>query len=80
LGLGKAALWLEGGAFKAGLSGELPFAFTSGIAPQWPARLAAEGRLMLGGSPFVAAVYATAALSPGSSASFGMGLGLGLLF
>ena len=80
LGLGRAALWLEGSAFKTGLSCELPFAFTSGFSPQWPAHLAAEGRLMPGLSPFVAAVYATAALSPGSSASFGMGLGLGLFF
>jgi hypothetical protein len=80
LGLSRAALWLEGGAFKAGLSGELPFSFTNGITAQWPTRLAAEGRLMPGLSPFVVAVYATAALLPGVSASFGMGLGLGLLF
>jgi len=80
LGLSRAALWLEGNAFKTGLSCELPFAFTNGLSPQWPAYLAAEGRLMFGGSPFVAAVYATAELSPGSSASLGAGLGLGLLF
>jgi hypothetical protein len=80
LSLGRAALWLEGSAFKTGLSCELPFAFTSGLSPQWPAHLAVEGRLMPGLSPFVAAVYATAALSPGLSASFGMGISLGLLF
>jgi hypothetical protein len=77
--LGRAALWLEGSAFRAGLSGELPFGFTGGFAPEWPLRLAAEGRLMLGSSPLVAAAYATAELSP-EGASFGMGLGLGLLF
>lgn len=77
---GRAALWLEGSAFKAGFSGELPFSFASGLAPDWPAHLAAEARLMLGSSPFVAAAYATADLSPDAAPSYGLGLGLGLLF
>jgi hypothetical protein len=77
--LGRAALWLEGSSFRVGLSGELPFDALSGFEPLWPARLAAEGRLMLGASPFVAAAYATSDIGP-TGASFGLGLGLGLLF
>lgn len=77
--LGRAALWLEGSAFRVGLSGELPFDALNSFEPLWPARLAAEGRLMLGSSPFIAAIYATSDVAP-TGASFGLGLGLGLLF
>jgi hypothetical protein len=80
LGLGRAGIWLEGRNFMAGLSGELPVSFAGDPAPLWPAKLALEGRLMLGSSPFVAALYSTAELSPVSAPAFGIGLGLGLLF
>lgn len=81
LGLARTGLWLEGRSFKAGASGELPIAF-SGAGPvvQWPARAALEGRLMLGSTPFVAACYLDAELQPETSPTFGIGLGLGLLF
>jgi len=79
LGLSRAALWLEGGSFRAGLSGELPWGFAGGFAPLWPAKAALEGRLMLGSTPFVAAAYAATELEPGE-ASFEIGLGLGLQF
>jgi Phage-related tail protein len=80
-GLGRAALYLEGSAFKAGVSGELPFSLSGGApSPEWPLELAAEARLMLGGTPFVAAAYATAAIYPTTAPSLGFGLGLGLLF
>jgi hypothetical protein len=79
LGLGRAAFWLEGRSFRAGLSGELPLSF-AGAGPSllWPLKAALEGRLMLGS--FVAAAYATAELSPDAAPGFGIGLGLGLLF
>jgi FlgD Ig-like domain len=80
LGLARAGLWVEGRSFRAGLSGELPFGFSGGFGPEWPARMALEGRLMLGSSPFVAAGYATADLSPKAGPLFGFGLGIGLLF
>jgi hypothetical protein len=77
--LARSGFWLEGRAYKLGLSGELPFSF-SGFSPLWPAELAAEGRLLLGSSPFVVAAYATASLSPSAAPSLGFGIGFGLLF
>jgi hypothetical protein len=79
-GLMRGGLWLEGRSFRAGLSGELPIGFAGGPAPEWPVKAALEGRLMLGSSPFVAAGYATAGLSPSAAPAFGIGLGIGLLF
>ena len=80
LGLSRAALWLEGGTFRLGLSGELPWSFAGGFGPLWPAKAALEGRLFLGSTPFVAAAYALTDLEPGQAASFEVGLGLGLQF
>jgi hypothetical protein len=78
LALGRAALWLEGRRFRAGLSGELPLSFDGGVSVFRSADAALEGRLMMGA--FVAAAYATAEFSPGESPGFGLGLGLGLIF
>jgi hypothetical protein len=82
LGLVRAAFWLEGASFRAGLSGELPLSFFGGalFSSAWPAKAAIEGRFILGSTPFVAAAYATAEFPPSSAPSFGIGLGLGLLF
>jgi hypothetical protein len=81
LGLARAGLWTEGGSFRAGVSGELPLAFSGALpSPSWPAQLALEGRLMLGSTPFVASGYLDVELEPGTSPAFGLGLGLGLLF
>jgi hypothetical protein len=82
LGLVRAAFWLEGSSFRAGLSGELPLSFSGGalFSSAWPAKAALEGRFILGSTPFIAAAYATAEFPPSSAPSFGIGLGLGLLF
>jgi len=83
LALARAGLWLDGRSLRAGLSGALPFGL--GLAgreagPRWPARIAAEARLMLGSSPFTISAYALADISPDGGASFLAGLGVGLLF
>ena len=81
LALARAGLWGDSPGFRAGLSGELAFlAADDGFRPEWPARAAAEARLMLSPSPFVASIYISADLEPGASPRWGAGLGLGLLF
>jgi hypothetical protein len=81
LGLARSGLWFEERSFRTGISGELPLTFSGALpAPSWPARLALEGRLMLGSTPFVASAYLDSELAPGTSPGFGIGLGLGLLF
>jgi hypothetical protein len=81
LGLGRAGLWLEGRSFRAGLSGDLPWNFSSALpSPEWPALTALEARLALGSTPFVASGYMSASIRPDQSPSFGIGLGLGMLF
>lgn len=81
LGLARGALGLEGSSYRIGLSGELPLAFsTGGASPQWPARAALEGRLLIGSSPFVAAAYLASELDPAASPRLSLGIGLGLLF
>jgi hypothetical protein len=81
LGLARSGLWFEEGSFRTGISAELPLTFSGALpAPSWPARVALEGRLMLGSTPFVASAYLDSELAPGTSPGFGIGLGLGLLF
>jgi hypothetical protein len=78
LALGRAALWLEGKRFRAGLSGELPLSLDGRVSLYRGAGAALEGRFALGS--FVAAAYATADFAAGEAPAFGYGLGLGLLF
>jgi len=78
LALGRAALWLEGRKFRAGLSGELPLSFEGRVSVFRGADAALEGRLLLGS--FVVAAYATAEFAAEEAPAFGLGLGLGLLF
>ncbi|MDP3178604.1 MAG: PEGA domain-containing protein, partial [Spirochaetaceae bacterium] len=81
LALARAGLWGELPGLRAGLSGELAFLAADGaFAPDWPAHAAAEARLMLAPSPFVASIYALVDLEPGASPRWGAGLGLGLMF
>jgi hypothetical protein len=78
LALGRAALWLEGKRFRAGLSGELPLSLDRRVSLYRGASAALEGRFALGS--FVAAAYATADFAADEAPAFGCGLGLGLLF
>jgi hypothetical protein len=78
LAIGRAAFWLEGRKFRAGLSGELPLSFDGGVSVFRSADAALEGRLLLGS--FVVAAYATAEFAADEAPGFGLGLGLGLLF
>jgi hypothetical protein len=83
LALARAGAWLDSGPLRAGVSGALPFGLGLGSAaagPRWPARIAAEARLMLGSSPFTASIYALADIAPGSEPRLLAGLGAGLLF
>jgi hypothetical protein len=78
LALGRAAFWLEGKKFRAGVSGELPLSFDGRVSLYRDASAALEGRLLMGS--FVTAAYATADFAAGESPALGFGLGLGLLF
>jgi hypothetical protein len=79
--LARSGFWLEGRNYRAGLSGELPIAFTAGsVNVNWPANIALEGRLMLGASPFVLSSYLGTEISPSGFSQPVLGIGLGLLF
>jgi len=79
--LGRAGIWIEGGSFRVGASGELPLSLAeSPPAAIWPAEAALEGRLMLGSTPLVASAYVDASFQPGTGPDFGIGIGLGFLF
>jgi len=83
LALGRAGLWLDESSFRIGLSGSLGFAL--GMAgreagPDWPARAAAEAKVLLGSSPFTLSAYALADLEPGALPRFGGGMAVGLQF
>ncbi len=83
LALCRAGLWWEAPSFRVGLSGSLPFGLgITGIeaGPRWPARAAAEAKLLLGSSPFTISAYALADLEPGAEAGFGGGMAIGLQF
>jgi hypothetical protein len=83
LALARAGLWLDSGPLRAGLSGMMSFALGLGdseAGPSWPARVAAEARLMLGSSPFTLSAYALADIYPDSEPRILAGLGVGLLF
>jgi hypothetical protein len=83
LALARAGLWLDAGPLRAGLSGMMPFGLGLGDAeagPRWPARIAAEARLMIGASPLTISAYPLADLDPGSGPRLLAGLGVGLLF
>jgi hypothetical protein len=83
LATARVGLWLDSGPFRAGVSGMMSFGLGLGNAaagPRWPARIAAEARLMLGSSPFTASIYALADIGPESEPRLLAGLGAGLLF
>jgi len=77
----RAGAWLSGSRFLAGLSGELA---TGGLGksplePDWPARLALEGRLVLDPSPLLVGGGLFLDLEPGADPALRLGLALGLL-
>lgn len=77
----RAGVWLSGSRFLAGLSGEFA---TGGLGkgllePDWPARLALEGRLVLDPSPLVVGGGLLLDLEPGADPALRLGLALGLL-
>ncbi len=79
--LGRAGLWVEGGSFRVGVSGELPWSLAESLpSAVWPAEAALEGRLILGSTPLVASTYVDARFQPGTGPDFGIGIGLGFLF
>ena len=83
LALCRAGLWWEVPSFRIGLSGSLPFGL--GMAgtqagPAWPARAAAEAKLLLGSSPFTLSAYALADFEPSAAPGLGGGLAFGLQF
>jgi hypothetical protein len=81
LALARAGLWLDAGPLRTGVSGMLGFGLgAAGAGPRWPARIAAEARLMLGSSPFTVSAYALADIGPDTEARPLAGLGIGLLF
>ncbi|HET7839543.1 MAG TPA: hypothetical protein VFL04_07280, partial [Rectinemataceae bacterium] len=74
-----AGLWVAEPSWQAGLSGELKFDAAS-MSPSWPATLCLELRGMPLAVPFVASAALILSAGPGSSPSWNLGLGIGLIF
>ncbi len=77
----RAGAWLSGPRFRTGLSAECAWGgLTRGIFDlAWPARIALEGRYIIGASPFVLSGGIYGALAPAMAPRITVGLGLGFI-